>query len=337
MPMEPNEQSLPSAGQIQDVLTTTRTDESWYPVPDAMRPPIAEFGSNAYLERQAAQESNARSYPRRIPIALRDAQGIYVRDTEGHIYIDCLTCAGALALGHHHPGVVEAIQRLLTERVPLQTLDLTTPIKDQFVQEVLGSLPVAFSANARIKFCGPSGADAVEAAIKLVKTATGRRSILAFCGAYHGMTHEALGLTGELAPKEAVAGLMADVHFLPYPYSYRCPFGLGGEAGHRASSTYIEQLLNDPNSGISLPAGMILEVVQGEGGVIPAPDAWLQEIRRITQARAIPLIVDEVQTGLGRTGRLYAFEHAGITQMWWCSPRPSGVACRSVSWYIMRP
>lgn len=240
MPMEPYEQSLPSAGQTQDVLTATRTDEPWYPVPDAMRPPIAEFGSNAYLERQAAQESNARSYPRRIPIALRDAQGIYVRDTEGHIYIDCLTCAGALALGHHHPVVVEAIQRLLTERVPLQTLDLTTPIKDQFVQEVLGSLPVAFSANARIKFCGPSGADAVEAAIKLVKTATGRRSILAFCGAYHGMTHGALGLTGELAPKEAVAGLMADVHFLPYPYSYRCPFGLGGEAGHRASSTYIE-------------------------------------------------------------------------------------------------
>lgn len=312
MPMEPDEQSLLSAGQTQDVLTATRTDEPWYPVPDAMRPPIAEFGSNAYLERQAAQESNARSYPRRIPIALRDAQGIYVRDTEGHIYIDCLTCAGALALGHHHPVVVEAIQRLLTERVPLQTLDLTTPIKDQFVQEVLGSLPVAFSANARIKFCGPSGADAVEAAIKLVKTATGRRSILAFCGAYHGMTHGALGLTGELAPKEAVAGLMADVHFLPYPYSYRCPFGLGGEAGHRASSTYIEQLLDDPNSGITLPAGMILEVVQGEGGVIPAPDAWLQEIRRITQARAIPLIVDEVQTGLGRTGRLYAFEHAGI-------------------------
>jgi diaminobutyrate-2-oxoglutarate transaminase len=128
----------------------------------------------------------------------------------------------------------------------------------------------------------------------------------------HGMTHGALGLTGELARKEAVAGLMADVHFLPYPYSYRCPFGLGGEAGHRASSAYIEQLLDDPNSGITLPARMILEVVQGEGGVIPASDAWFQVIRRITQARAIPLIVDEVQTGLGRTGRLYAFEHAGI-------------------------
>jgi diaminobutyrate-2-oxoglutarate transaminase len=128
----------------------------------------------------------------------------------------------------------------------------------------------------------------------------------------HGMTHGALGLTDELAPKEAVAGLMADVHFLPYPYSCRCPFGLGGETGHRASSAYIEQLLDDPNSGITLPAGMILEGVQGEGGVIPAPDAWLQEIRRITQARAIPLIVDEVQTGLGCTGRLYAFEHAGI-------------------------
>lgn len=99
---------------------------------------------------------------------------------------------------------------------------------------------------------------------------------------------------------------------MPYPYAYRCPFGVGGEQTHELSSRYIENLLDDPESGIVSPAGMIFEVVQGEGGSIPAPVEWLREMRRITQERNIPLIIDEVQTGLGRTGKLFAFEHAGI-------------------------
>jgi diaminobutyrate-2-oxoglutarate transaminase len=265
-----------------------------------------------YLDRQAAFESNARSYPRRLPIAIRRAEGIYVEDAEGRRYIDCLAGAGALALGHRHPVALEAVRAALADGTPWQTLDLTTPVKDRFVEELFATLPQEFSSQARIQFCGPSGADAIEAALKLVKTATGRRSILAFHGAYHGMTHGALGLTGELGPKLAVSGLMADVHFLPFPYVYRCPFELGGETGWRASLAYIGRLLDDGNSGIAPPAAMILEAVQGEGGVIPAPDPWLREIRRLTHERGIPLIIDEVQTGAGRTGRMYAFEHAGI-------------------------
>lgn len=269
-------------------------------------------GNDYYLSRQTAFESNARSYPRKLPIAIRRAEGIHVEDTDGRRYIDCLAGAGALALGHYHPVVVEAVQQAVADGVPWQTLDLTTPVKDAFVEELFSSLPPDFAASARIQFCGPSGADAIEAAIKLVKTATGRRSILAFHGAYHGMTHGALGLTGETGPKLSVAGLMAEVHFLPFPYAYRCPFNLGGQATWQASVAYIERLLNDSNSGITPPAGMILEAVQGEGGVIPAPDEWLREIRRITHEREIPLIVDEVQTGVGRSGLMYAFQHAGI-------------------------
>jgi diaminobutyrate-2-oxoglutarate transaminase len=267
---------------------------------------------NPYLRRQAARESNARSYPRRLPLALRKAKGIYVQDTDDRTYIDCLAGAGALTLGHNHPVVVDAIQQLLQEGVPFQTLDLTTPVKDRFVDALFGALPKAFAEDARIQFCGPAGADAVEAAVKLVKTATGRRTILSFHGAYHGMTHGGLALTGHLGPKAAISGLMPDVQFLPYPYDYRCPFGVGGEEGHRLSSTYIERLLDDPNSGVLWPAGVILEVVQGEGGVIPSPDDWLRDIRRITKDRNIPLIIDEIQTGLGRTGSLFAFERAGI-------------------------
>lgn len=268
--------------------------------------------SQYYLERQSQRESNARSYPRRIPIAIQEAKGIFIKDVDGRTYFDCLAGAGTLSLGHNHPVVIAAIRDTLDSGLPLHTLDLTTPVKDQFVEELFAALPPMFAHSARIQFCGPSGADATEAAVKLVKTATGRRSMVSFHGGYHGMTHGALSLTGNLGAKEAVANLMPDVHFMPYPYDYRCPFGLGGEMGHQASSHYIESVLCDPESGIVHPAGMILEMVQGEGGVIPAPDEWLQEIRRITYERNIPLIVDEIQTGFGRTGKLFAFEHSGI-------------------------
>ncbi|CAG0956345.1 diaminobutyrate-2-oxoglutarate transaminase [Myxococcaceae bacterium] len=303
--------------EIAELTARARPAEA---LPDAMPPPARwqqkrpgePLGNAHYLARQSGFESNARTYPRKLPIAIRRAEGIHVEDADGRLYIDCLAGAGALTLGHYHPVVVEAVQRAVADGVPWQTLDLTTPVKDAFVEELFGSLPKAFTESARIQFCGPSGADAIEAAIKLVKTATGRRSVLAFHGAYHGMTHGALGLTGETGPKLAVAGLMAEVHFLPFPYAYRCPFNLGGEATWQASIAYIERLLDDTNSGIAPPAGMILEAVQGEGGVIPAPDQWLREIRRITREREIPLIIDEVQTGVGRTGLMYAFEHAGI-------------------------
>lgn len=275
-------------------------------------PSFGHVSSHSILERQARRESSARTYPRHLPLVLSEAKGVYVRDANGLVYYDCLAGAGTLALGHNHPVVTEAIQALLKDHRPLHTLDLSTPLKDEFVSELFESLPTEFAERARIQFCSPSGADAVEAAVKLVKTATNRRSLLAFHGAYHGMSHGALGLTGNVAPKTAVAGLMPDVHFLPYPYSYRCPFGLGGEAGQKTSSRFIEHLIRDPESGIAPPAGMIVELVQGEGGVIPSPDVWVRELRRITREQHIPLIVDEVQSGLGRTGRLYAFQHAGI-------------------------
>ncbi|MBY6037758.1 aspartate aminotransferase family protein [Fictibacillus nanhaiensis] len=265
-----------------------------------------------YLKQQEKRESNARSYPRRIPIAIEEAEGIYVKDANRNKYIDCLAGAGTLALGHNHPVVIDAIEKVLHDKRPLHTLDLTTPVKEEFVSEVFDSLPEAFAKRAKIQFCGPTGGDAIEAAIKLVKTATGRRSILSFQGGYHGATHGTMALSGNLGPKMNVQGLMPDVHFMPYPYAYRCPFGVGGEETHKISAKYIENLLYDPESGILPPAAMILEVVQGEGGSIPAPVEWLREIRRITKERNIPLIIDEVQTGIGRTGELFAFQHADI-------------------------
>jgi len=269
----------------------------------ASQPP--PHSSRYFLDRQQQYESKARTYPRRLPLAIRKAAGLYVTDADGRVFMDCLCGAGTLALGHNHPAVADAIRRHLDDGYPLHTLDLTTPVKDQFVEELYATLPPAFAARAKIQFCGPSGSDAVEAAIKLVKTATGRRAVLGFHGGYHGHTHGTLALMGNRGPKAAVAGLMPDVHFLPYPYAYRRPPG--------SAADDIEYLLDDPENGIPPAAGMILEVVQGEGGSIPAPDDWLRDIRRITRDRHIPLIVDEIQTGWGRTGAMYAFEHAGIT------------------------
>lgn len=274
---------------------------------------LYSFSDNPLLSRQQRHESNARSYPRRIPIALSRAKGVYVEDTEGRVFIDCLAAAGTLALGHNHPVVVEALEKAIRSELPLQTLDLTTPVKDAFVQQLFDMLPGAWAREAKIQFCGPAGTDAVEAAMKLVKTATGRHGMFAFHGGYHGMSQGALALMGNHGPKRAVASSLGGVQFLPYPYSYRCPFGLGGGGGEAAGLRLIESLLTDPESGVLPPAGIILEAVQGEGGVIPAPVAWLRGLRELCTRAKVPLIIDEVQTGFGRTGRCFAFEHAGIT------------------------
>ncbi|MFD2672396.1 diaminobutyrate--2-oxoglutarate transaminase [Marinicrinis sediminis] len=267
--------------------------------------------NESYLTYQSGRESNARSYPRRIPIALREGKGIVVKDVEGKSYYDCLSGAGTLALGHHHPAVTEAMQDVWKSGVPLHTLDLTSPVKEAFMKELLAFLPASFARDARIQFCGPTGADAVEAAVKLVKTATGRTGMMSFQGGYHGMTHGALSLTGNIKPKQAL-GSMNDVQFLPYPYAYRCPFGLGGECCDETAAHYIAHMLQDPESGVCKPAGMIMEMVQGEGGVIPAPNRFAARIRQMTKEHGIPLLIDEVQTGFGRTGKRFAFEHADI-------------------------
>ncbi len=271
-----------------------------------------QYSNDALLRKQAERESNARTYPRHLELAIDRARGSVVEDADGNAYYDCLAGAGSLALGHNHPAVCEATERVLGEG-PMHTLDITTPEKEAFVDRLFESLPAEFAENAKIQFCGPAGTDAVEAALKLVKTATGNRSILAFRGAYHGMTHGALSLTGDTEPKEPIPGLMADVHHLPYPRERRCPFGIGGTESGRVGASYVKRLLDDPSSGIVDPAGMVLEPVQGEGGVVPAPDDWLRDVRELTRERDVPLIVDEIQTGLGRTGELWGFERAGIT------------------------
>ncbi|MGW1885419.1 diaminobutyrate--2-oxoglutarate transaminase family protein [Streptomyces sp. NPDC001970] len=267
--------------------------------------PVAQPAAHeGILRRQSLRESAARTYARSLPIVPVRARGLTIEGADGRRYLDCLSGAGTLALGHNHPVVLEAIRKVLDSGAPLHVLDLATPVKDAFTTELFATLPRALADNARIQFCGPAGTDAVEAAFKLVRTATGRTGLLAFTGAYHGMTAGALDASGGAT----------EVHVtrLPFPQNYRCPFGIGGERGAELAARWTENLLDDPKGGVPAPAGMILEPVQGEGGVIPAPDAWMRRMRNITASRSIPLIADEVQTGVGRTGTFWAVEHSGI-------------------------
>ncbi|MBT2468351.1 diaminobutyrate--2-oxoglutarate transaminase family protein [Streptomyces sp. ISL-66] len=291
-------------------LTSEQAAAEAYLPPQSNRlPGAADQGASTapgegILRRQAQRESAVRTYARSLPIVPVRARGLTIEGADGRRYLDCLSGAGTLALGHNHPVVLEAIRGVLDSGAPLHVLDLATPVKDAFTTELFTNLPAELAADARIQFCGPAGTDAVEAALKLVRTATGRSGLLAFTGAYHGMTAGALDVSGGAPDVRATR--------LPYPQDYRCPFGVGGRAGAELSARWTESLLDDPKSGVAAPAGMIVEPVQGEGGVHPSPDAWLRRMREITAARGIPLIADEVQTGVGRTGAFWGVDHAGV-------------------------
>lgn len=266
-----------------------------------------------YLDHQNQTESNARTYPRKFPIAIKRSKGCWVEDVEGNKYLDFLCGAGTLVLGHNDPEVNKAMVDMIQADAPLHTLDLTTPVKDEFVQTLFSLLPEPLKGHAKIQFCSPSGTDATDAAIKLCKTATKRGTVIAFSGAFHGMGHGALSLTGNLGEKSPILNLMPGVQFMPYPYVYRDPFGLKtSEECVDACCAFFENTLKDPESGIPKPAAVILEAIQGEGGAIPAPKKFLETVRRVTAELGIPMICDEVQAGMGRSGQFFAFSYGDI-------------------------
>lgn len=266
--------------------------------------------SAEYLEHQRRWESNARAYPRNLPIAIAGGDGSYLWDVDGNVFIDFLAGAGVLSLGHNHPEVVQAATEQL--RVLTHGLDFPTPAKRRFIDAQLSMLPPGLRSRMRMHFCGPGGANAVDAAIKLCKTATGRGDLVSFQGGFHGSSHAAMALTGLVAQKRPIANGVPGVHFFPYSYCARCPVGLSRDTCATNCVGLLERSLRDPNGGISLPAAVILEIVQGEGGIIPADRDFVRRLRALTVELDIPLVVDEVQTGCGRTGTWFAFEQYDI-------------------------
>lgn len=268
--------------------------------------PLPGPASARMLARQEDVESSARTYPRHLPIAIEEASGSFVRDVDGNVFIDFLAGAGVLSLGHNHPELTEAVTDQLARLT--HGLDFPTPLKEEFTETALSTLPASLRDSMRVHFCGPTGANAVEAAIKLCKTATGRGDVVSFQGGFHGSTAGAMALTGLLEQKEPVSNQMPGVHFFPYSYCSRCPLGLTPETCSTNCATYLDRSLHDSNGGVPRPAALILEMVQGEGGVIPATPEFARRVGRVAHELGIPLIVDEVQAGYGRTGTWFAFE-----------------------------
>jgi diaminobutyrate-2-oxoglutarate transaminase len=283
-------------------MTTRRTRA-------AVRTELPGPVSRAFIEEQAAVESSARTYPRHTPIAIAGGSGSYLTDVDGNRFLDFLSGAGVLALGHDHPELVAAAAEQLG--VATQLLDFPTGAKREFTRALRTKLPAGLRDRARIHFCGPTGADAVDAAIKLCKTYTGRGEVVTFHGGFHGSTQSTIALTGLRAPKEHLRNL-APAAFFPYSYCFRCPLDLTPDTCATNCVRYLANMLEDPNGGVRKPAAVIMELVQGEGGVIPATPEFVSQIRQITTAHDIPLVVDEIQTGCGRTGTWYAFEQFGI-------------------------
>ena len=264
--------------------------------------------SKELLDYQQNHEGSAVSYPKGLPMALQKGSGATVTDVDGNIYIDFFAGAGVLNVGHGNPEVLSAAASQLENLT--HALDLPSPPRQKLVEALNTILPPELN---RLFFGGPTGSDAVEAAIKLARFNSRKYPVVAFEGSYHGMTGGALSLCSGSYFKEDFLPLMAEVHFVPYAYCYRCVFKKEPNHCQLECAQYFEYKIEDPHSGICQPAAVILEAIQGEGGSIVPPDTYLQEISKVCNRHGITLIVDEIQSGFCRTGRMFAFEHSGIT------------------------
>ncbi|WP_455464945.1 aspartate aminotransferase family protein [Candidatus Hodarchaeum mangrovi] len=261
------------------------------------------------LKKQYEIEGKAVSYPKAIPLVIGEGRGATIKDSDGNIFIDFFAGAGVVALGHCNPIIIKAVEE--QQKKITHTLDFPTEIRIRLVEKIRGILPDKLRDKMRIQFGGPTGSDAVEMAIKFAKCMTQRRAFISFEGAYHGMTSGALSLTSGRFWKEQYLPLLSEIHFLPYAYCYRCPFQRIPDTCERICAQYYDYKLNDPHSGITQPAGTIIEPVQGEGGSIIPPKGFIKQIQEISQNYDIPIIFDEIQSGFNRTGKFFSFEHDG--------------------------
>ncbi|MBL1078657.1 diaminobutyrate--2-oxoglutarate transaminase [Nocardia sp. 2] len=255
-----------------------------------------------------AFESNVRGYCRSWPTVFDTARGAWLTDETGKDYLDFFAGAGALNYGHNNPVLKQALLDYLTGDGITHGLDMSTVAKRRLLETVRDVVLTPRGLDYKVQFPGPTGANAVEAALKLARKVTGRTAVLNFTNAFHGMTLGALSVTGNAA-KRAGAGVPL-VHATPMPYDGY----LGGpEVSAADDLSWMRRALDDSSSGLDRPAAVIVETVQGEGGVNVARPEWLRELSTLCADRGILLIVDDVQMGCGRTGPFFSFEVAGIT------------------------
>lgn len=248
-------------------------------------------------------ESRVRSYCRSFPAVFERAEGAYLFDTEGRRYIDFFCGAGALNYGHNHPAMKRALTEYLGRNGIVHGLDMATTAKrrfmERFEQVVLGPRDLDY----RMQFTGPTGANAVEAALKLARRVKGRRNVVAFTNSYHGLSSGALAVTASSFYRHEAYVNRSDVAFMPFE----------GFLGDKVDTMYLlERMIGEYASGIDLPAAVIVETIQAEGGVNVASGHWLKQLAAVCRAWGVLLIVDDIQVGCGRTGSFFSFDRAGI-------------------------
>lgn len=249
------------------------------------------------------RESDVRSYCRSFPAVFTTARGATLWDETGRSWIDFLAGAGALNYGHNPPKIRSKLIEHLESDAISHALDLHTATKREFLETFERVVLTPRNMPHKVQFTGPTGANAVEAALKIARKATGRSGVVAFMGGYHGMSLGALAVTSNAESRAGAGVSMGDVTFAPFP---------GGPTSHIDSLAWIRMLCHDTHSGMARPAAIIVEPVQAEGGVNVAPVEWLRGLRALCDEFAIVLIIDEIQTGCGRTGPFLASEHAGV-------------------------
>jgi diaminobutyrate-2-oxoglutarate transaminase len=248
-------------------------------------------------------ESEVRSYVRSFPTVFTKAEGSILTDEKGTEYIDFFAGAGALNYGHNEPHLRDALIEYLGSMGVTHGLDMATGAKIEFLEAFEKYILKPREMDFKVMFPGPTGTNAVEAAVKLARKVTDRTTIVAFTNAFHGMTLGSLALTGNEGKRHG-AGM--DLHG-----TTRLPFdGYMGE--DTDTLDYMEAVLADPSSGIDAPAAFIVETIQGEGGVNVASRAWLERLGRIAKRHGSMLIIDDIQVGCGRTGTFFSFEDYDI-------------------------
>jgi len=248
-------------------------------------------------------ESEVRGYCRSFPAVFSSAKGAWMTDTDGRRYLDFFCGAGVLNYGHNPDKIKQALLGYLMRDGITHTLDMYSEAKQHFIERFDEVILQPRGLRYKFQFPGPTGTNAVEAALKLARKVTGREQVVGFTNAFHGMTLGALAVTGN-GFKRAGAGV-------PLGHSASVPFD-GYLGADHDTLDYFEALLKDSGSGMDMPAAVIVETVQAEGGVNVASMEWLQRLRRLTTEHGIVLIVDDIQVGCGRTGRFFSFEEAGI-------------------------
>jgi 4-aminobutyrate aminotransferase-like enzyme len=286
------------------------TPEGWLSFPDAPRIVVPPPGprSRALLGEQARLETDAIGYPHYFPIAPRIAQGATIEDVDGNRFIDWVSGISVLNLGHRHPRLVAALEEQSKEI--WHALELPTEARIRFLKALEAALPGDLRGHARI-FLTVTGGDAVETAVSLADHAQRRRGTIAFSGAYHGVHGGAVNLTSGRRYRATSAFRGGNVLRVPYPDPYR-PV-LGADEGAAGTISYLEHLLTDPHSGVDSVSSVLVEPILGEGGYVVPPDDFLPSLREFCDRHDLLLIADEVQTGLGRTGRMWAVEHLHVT------------------------